>query len=237
MHEVRSQPGRGMDELVDRVLSENLTYLSRPALRQLARAVRSVERAAVPGAIVEAGTALGGSAIVMATAKRRVRPMYVYDLFGMIPPPGDNDDRDVHHRYQSIVEGHSKGLGGEVYYGYRENLLEDVRRSFTEFGLNPRRNSISLVPGLFQDTIPTTGAVALAHLDGDWYASTMTCLERIVPRLSVGGRLVVDDYKMWSGCRTAVDEYFSTNRGCELTMKARLHIVRVEPSTDGEKLR
>jgi asparagine synthase (glutamine-hydrolysing) len=49
--------------------------------------------------------------------------------------------------------------------------------------------------------------VALAHIDGDWYRSVMTCLRRIEPNLVPGGTLVIDDYRAWSGCKRAVDEY------------------------------
>jgi hypothetical protein len=54
--------------------------------------------------------------------------------------------------------------------------------------------------------------VALAHIDGDWYESVMTCLQRIEPHLSEEGILVIDDYDAWSGCRTAVDEYFADKK-------------------------
>jgi hypothetical protein len=85
------------------------------------------------------------------------------------------------------------------------------------------------VQGRFEDTLVVDRPVAVAHVDGDWYQSTMTCLERIVPRLSMGGRMVVDDYAAWSGCRRAVDEYFTQDRGCVLEQHARLHVVRVAP--------
>jgi hypothetical protein len=69
--------------------------------------------------------------------------------------------------------------------------------------------------------------VALAHLDGDWYASTMTCLRQIAPRLVPGAAIVVDDYDAWSGCRRAVDEYFQKHSdGFRLERRTRLHIVR-----------
>jgi asparagine synthase (glutamine-hydrolysing) len=53
------------------------------------------------------------------------------------------------------------------------------------------------------------GPIALAHLDGDWYESTMTCLTHIWPALSVGGVMQLDDYGEWQGCRKAVDEFFA----------------------------
>ena len=81
--------------------------------------------------MIEAGTARGGSAIVMAAAKAPDRPMKVYDVFGMIPPPTEHDGADVHGRYAKIAGGEAKGVGGETYYGYRDDLYErgDRRRS------------------------------------------------------------------------------------------------------------
>jgi asparagine synthase (glutamine-hydrolysing) len=55
----------------------------------------------------------------------------------------------------------------------------------------------------------------------------MTCLTRIAPLLSVGGRLIIDDYDTWSGCRAAVDEYFAGRTGFRFERRGRLHIVRV----------
>jgi asparagine synthase (glutamine-hydrolysing) len=56
------------------------------------------------------------------------------------------------------------------------------------------------------------GTVALAHLDGDWYESTLTCLSAVWPQLSVGGILQLDDYGTWQGCRAATDEFFAVRK-------------------------
>ena len=152
--------------------------------------------------------------------------MRVYDVFGMIPPPSDRDGADVHRRYATIKAGGSKGIAGDTYYGYRDDLLGEVTRSFARHGVPVDANAVELIQGLFQDTIEGDEPVALAHLDGDWYASTMTCLTRLAPRLSKGGRIVVDDYDTWSGCRTAVHEYFTGRPGYRFERRGRLHIVR-----------
>ena len=89
-------------------------------------------------------------------------------------------------------------------------------------------HNVELVKGLFEDTIDIEQPVALAHLDGDWYDSTMVCLERIAPRLSPGGRLVVDDYYSWSGCQRAVDDYFKGRSEFCLLERAKLHVVRAQ---------
>ena len=219
---------QGNPPILAEVAGAGLTYLETAALLDLYQAVRNLELAGTPGAILECGCALGGSAIVLASAKSPLRPMFVYDVFGMIPPPSEKDDADVQQRYETIRSGQSSGIGGAKYYGYENDLYGKVIASFEKFFLPLEANAIQLVRGLFQDTLRVEQPVALAHLDGDWYESTMTCLERIAPRLVPGGRLVIDDYDAWSGCRKAVDEYFAT-RGDEFTFErlARMHVVKI----------
>ena len=98
--------------------------------------------------------------------------------------------------------------------------------SFSRLGVPLAEHNVELVRGLFEDTIDLDEPVAFAHLDGDWYESTMTCLERIAPLLVPGGRIVLDDYYAWSGCRRAVDEYFAGRDGYRLEQRAKLHVVR-----------
>jgi O-methyltransferase len=213
-------------KVIAAVRAESLTYLSQGDLGALASVAMEADRASRPGLIIEAGTALGGSAIVLAAAKSPERPMKVYDVFGMIPEPSESDGPDVHKRYERIKAGGAKGVGGETYYGYRDDLLQEVTESFTRHGVPLAENNVELIKGLFQDTIDLDEPVAFAHLDGDWYDSTMVCLERIAPLLVTGGRIVLDDYHDWSGCRAAVDDYFSGRAGFRLERRAKVHVVR-----------
>ena len=69
--------------------------------------------------------------------------------------------------------------------------------------------------------------VAVAHVDCDRYESVRTCLDRIAPRLSPGGVMIVDDYEFKSGCKHAVDEFMQENRArFSMIRKTRVHIVR-----------
>lgn len=208
-----------------RVRREHLTYLRPSALADVYRAVRRVEATQLPGVLVEAGCALGGSAIAIAAAKRPERPLVVYDAFGMIPPPTEHDGDDARERYSLIASGRAAGIGGEPYYGYRHDLLAAVEQAFTRFGLAPSRNAVSLVPGLYEHSLRPEEPVAFAHVDCDWYDSVMVCLQRLEPLLVVGGTLVIDDYFDWSGCRRAVDEYFADKRDrYRWTARASLHL-------------
>jgi O-methyltransferase len=216
----------GSSPLVRQVRRRRLTYLGYDALSDLERTVHRLETAGVPGIIVEAGCALGGSTVVLARAKRPDRPLRVYDVFGMIPPPTAQDGEDVHARYEQIAGGQAKGVGGATYYGYRDDLYEAVTASFARLGVPVDEHNVELIKGLFEDTIDLDEPVAFAHLDGDWYESTMTCLTRIAPHLVPGGRIVLDDYYKWSGCRTAVDDYFADRPDFRFEHGPKLHVVR-----------
>lgn len=217
-----------IEQVIDGVRESRLTYLRPKHLRDLAAAVVETERAGRPGILIEAGTALGGSAIVMARAKAHERKLLVFDAFETIPPPSDKDGSDVHERYAKIAAGKAKGIADDTYYGYRGDLLPEVTASFKRFDVSVETSNVELIKGYFSDTIHLSGPVALAHLDGDWYESTMTCLERIAPHLVPGGRLIIDDYFKWSGCRRAVDEYFSGRNGYVFERPGRLHVVKEE---------
>jgi predicted O-methyltransferase YrrM len=213
--------------VIRHVRTAGLSFLGLAALLDLYRAVRRVEAAHIPGRLLETGTALGGSALVIAAAKAPARPLYLYDVFGLIPPPSINDGAVAQERYAAITTGSAQGIGGGRYYGYQENLLDQVQATFRKAGVDPAAEQICFVQGLYEETLYPDGPVAFAHLDCDWYESVKTCLERIVPRLARGGILVLDDYFQWPGCKRAVDEYFAS-RQAEFVFEqhARLHIVR-----------
>ena len=212
---------------VSRVRRGKLTYLDATALFALRDLVRDADRQGRPGALVECGCALGGSAIVMAASRNGdSRPLYVYDVFGMIPPPGQNDGPDVHERYATIAGGQARGLGDDTYYGYKVDLQAEVVRSFTQFGIPPDARNVNLVKGLFQETITLKCPVAVAHVDGDWYESVFTCLDKIWPLIVTGGVMVIDDYFAWSGCRDAVNDFLAGQSDCEPVKRSRLHLLK-----------
>jgi len=194
-------------ELLSRIRSHNLTYLSNKKLASIIKTCRSIEDANLPGIFLEAGCALGGSAILIASLKRTERPLFVYDVFGMIPPPTKEDTQDVHDRYQLIMDGKSKGIRGDKYYGYLDNLYEVVQSNFRSFKIDCVKQHVSLIKGLVQETMKIEQAVAFAHVDVDWYEPVITCLTRVFPFLVIGGSIILDDYHDWGGCRKATDEF------------------------------
>lgn len=219
-----TDPGGAL--LVARVERRHLTYLDVPALLDLRDRAREAESERRPGAFVEAGCALGGSAIVLAASKAAWRPLYVYDVFGMIPPPSEQDGSDVLERYEEITAGRATGIQNDLYYGYAPGLLATVEANFRDLGLDLAASHVQLVQGLFQDTLHPDGPIALAHIDGDWYESVAVCLQRLWPRLSPGGVIVIDDYDDWSGCRRAVDEFLHITPDVHTERRFHLHLVK-----------
>lgn len=199
--------------LIQRIRSEKITYLSFRKLSSLAGTCRKIEKSGIEGIFIEAGCALGGSSILMASIKTPDRVLRIYDVFGMIPPPTEADTHDVHERYAEIVMGKAAGIDGDTYYGYESNLFDRVESNLRKFGISRTRQNIFLIKGLVQDTLQVDVPVALAHIDVDWYEPVLTCLQRIYPKLVVGGCIILDDYHDWGGCRKAVDEFIQSITG------------------------
>ncbi len=203
------------------VKRDNLTYLSWAKLRSLERALADVLERPVPGDLIEAGVARGGSAILLASQLDGDRRFAGYDVFGMIPEPSERDSDDAHSRYETIRSGGSRGLGGDQYYGYADDLLGDVRQAFGRHGVQ-LGDRVELRPGLFEDTLRPERAIALAHIDCDWHDPVLLCLERIYPWLSPGGYLIADDYHDYDGCARACHEFLARSRTCASSAPDRI---------------
>ena len=207
---VRRLHNIGLKARTSRVRREGLTYLSLDKLRRLEAALAQIERRRVPGALLEFGVALGGSAILIAGHAGPSRVFHGFDVFAMIPPPtSQKDDDKSRERYAVIASGASEGIDGSEYYGYRENLFDEVRASFARHGHPVDGRKIVLHRGLFEDTVPQAaiGQIAFAHIDCDWFDPVAYCLETVANGLAPGGLVLIDDYHDYGGARLAVDEF------------------------------
>lgn len=201
-----------ISKISHKVRQQNLTYLSDRKIYNLENCLQEVEKKSVPGFLIEAGIALGGSAIIVATLMENARIFHGYDVFEMIPPPTEEDDLKSQTRYKLIKSGNSQGLGGNQYYGYIDDLYTQVTGNFQKFGLEVDGKKICLHKGLFQNTMTFNhqDKVALAHIDCDWYQPVKFCLETIYQVLSPQGYIVLDDYHDYGGCKKAVHEFLAT---------------------------
>ena len=200
----------------------NLTYLGEDKLNSMSECISTVKQQGVEGNFLEFGVALGGSGICIASELDDGRSFFGLDVFGMIPPPSEKDGAVPNERYHIIRSGKSKGIGGNKYYGYIENLKNVVISNFKMFNLIVDNQKIRLIEGLYEDTIPTLPdmKIAFCHIDCDWYEPVLLCLSYATPRLSSGGIIVLDDYNDWPGCKKATDEFCESHP--ELTINRKV---------------
>lgn len=200
-----------INSIINQIRLNNLTYLSTQKLHMIANTCNHIIEKNITGSFIEAGCALGGSAILISKLKGIDRQMEIYDVFGMIPAPTEADPLEVHRRYKIISKGESLGINGDKYYGYVSNLIDVVKENFVKFDIEIESNNIRLIQGLVQNNLHPTVPIAFAHIDVDWYEPVLTCLERIAPNLSIGGSIILDDYNDWGGCRKATDEFLASS--------------------------
>jgi len=202
-----------VEETIQHLRSRGLTYCGRPGkLETLARLVRDVEARAVPGVFLEAGVAMGGSAMVTAKAKSPQRQLRLYDVFTMLPPPSEGDDARSHEVYRTFVEGNVSGVVDRNYVQHAEDLLAYTRENMRAVGIDPDAEGVVFVKGLYEDTLRVEEPVAFAHIDCDWYESVRLCIERLRDPMSPGGVMLFDDYNSFPGCKRAVDEWLSADK-------------------------
>ncbi|WP_432038862.1 TylF/MycF/NovP-related O-methyltransferase [Streptomyces cucumeris] len=188
--------------------SNSLTFSARPGKLEVVHTMADrVEAAGVPGVFLEAGVAMGGSAIVIARTKAPDRPLRLYDVFAMMPPPGDRDDAASHADHTALLEGVVGREADRVYLEHSGDLPAFTRENMRRVGIDPDREGIEFIKGLYEDTLRIDEPVAFAHVDCDWYDSVRLCTERIADRMSPGGIVLFDDYVVYDGCRRAVHEW------------------------------
>lgn len=183
------------DPLREAYANSLLTPLNLHLLHEL---VARLGRLDVAGDIVECGVYKGGSAAALGWSLLELddpaRRLWLFDSFAGMPPAGDQDGEFSH-----TLEG--------TYVGSEEL----THRLLAGVGLTPERYEI--VSGLFEETFPAvrTPATALLHVDCDFYEPVKLTLEKFYPALSPGGFVVLNDYGVYKGARTATDEFLEAN--------------------------
>jgi len=188
------------------------TMTSRERVMALCQSIAYLEAHGIAGAIVECGVWKGGSIMAAALALRGLgstcRPLYLFDTFDGMPPPGPLD-RDLDGRPAAEWLRDASPLADLVR---ARATLDEVRHALRQ--TRYPREKIVFVTGRVEDTVPAHAPerIALLRLDTDWYESTAYELEHLWPRLASGGVLIVDDYGHWKGAQRAVDEFFARHQ-------------------------
>lgn len=152
------------------------------------------------GCVVECGVWRGGMSAGLATVLGPDRAYYLFDSFEGLPPAGQLDGA---HATQWQKEGTSPEFHDNCSAG-----PEFAREAMSRSGAR----NVQLVQGWFDRTVPGyrfPQPIALLRLDGDWYDSTMVCLEHLFPQVAPYGLIIIDDYFAWDGCARAVHDYLS----------------------------
>ena len=170
----------------------------------------------IEGDFVECGVWKGGSVALMAhflKIKNEIRDIHLFDCFDDICQPDSEVDGEKAIREaggMDFAKGELKPLKG-IYdnHGGAGNEIKVQSLIVNEIGY-PSEHVI-IHKGWFQDTLPEARdkiqKIALLRLDGDWYASTMVCLESLYEKVAIGGIVIIDDYECYEGCKRAVDEF------------------------------
>lgn len=152
------------------------------------------------GCIVECGVWRGGVSGAQAELLGTQRKYYLFDSFEGLPDAKPVDGKEAIAWQQDKSSPY-----------YFDNCRAE--QSFAENAMKlAGACNVEIVKGWFSDTVPGysfESEIALLRLDGDWYDSTMVCLEHLYPKVRSGGLIVIDDYYTWDGCAFAVHEYLS----------------------------
>lgn len=144
----------------------------------------------LPGAAAEIGVYHGGSLVRIAKFFKRTT-FYGIDTFEGLPEPLENID--IHRK------GDFSDVDFDFLTGFFKITLPNVRLIK---GVFPEKKVIDFI---------NDKMFSFVHVDVDLYQSTKDCLVFFVPKLALGGVLIVDDYgfKGTPGAKKAVDEYIT----------------------------
>ena len=181
--------------------SEAHTMIGVKRLRNLRTLAEGVIQSAIPGDFIETGVWRGGACILMRAVLEAynvtTRKVWVADSFEGLPAPDSK-------KYPADK--------GSDYHTFNELSvpLDTVRRNFEKYGLLD--DQVVFLKGWFKDTLPTApiGRLALLRLDGDLYESTIVALNSLYGKLSPGGYVIVDDYHVVPGCKSAIHDFLAS---------------------------
>ena len=175
----------------------------------------------IPGDFLEAGVFHGGISVFMAAMLHTLgvlgeglgkRRMWVVDSFNGLPPESYTSNfassgigKKSGHSKQSIVKmvgrykyGKMNGTLGEVQDNLRYAGLDDLMAVSSSAGDSQgRQGGVRFLKGYFAETLPgPVGELSLIRADSDLFASVHETLDTLYPKLSVGGYVVFDDWKL-----------------------------------------
>lgn len=155
----------------------------------------------IGGDYVEVGTFRGGSARLIAEALRKGgshKTLHLFDTFTGLSAP------------DMVGDAGSPHLEGEMAATVKELKDRLQRTGYLHWQVHAGAAETTLASAISSDT-----SVSFAHLDLDLYLPTLVSLRTLLPRLSQGGVILVDDYsnRNTPGVRRAVNEAIEPGDG------------------------
>jgi O-methyltransferase len=179
----------------------------------LAELLHTLDRS-VDGAVVEFGCYVGTTSLFI----RRVldiqddhREFHVYDSFAGLPEKSPQDGSVAGDQF----------VAGELSVSKKAFL-----REFQKAGLRPPVVHKAWFSNLTEADMPNR--IAFAFLDGDFYDSIGDSLHLVLPRLTPGATLIIDDYirEALPGVARAVEELLPPKLQAGLITAHNLAIIR-----------
>ncbi|MDP7477290.1 MAG: TylF/MycF/NovP-related O-methyltransferase [Candidatus Peribacteraceae bacterium] len=157
-------------------LAKTLSVNDEKRLKVLAKYANK-QAASVPGDFIEMGVFNDGSAMVMASAlaqKKSKHVLHLLDSWEGLPSPSKEDEGTIAHA----------GV-------FSNSSAQGVVRALDQLQL---AKHCRIHEGWFADTLKDIpGPFALAHIDCDFYDPVKECLLYLMPRMSIGGVIIIDD--------------------------------------------
>jgi len=205
-----NKEGRKMVQNIHKIMP--FTFVGIGGLEATYKLAKLMNEKGRMGNFVELGVARGGCAALMAMvafeSDEDNRQLWLFDSFEGLPEPTNKDFCQNGSKKTGI---HMKAL----YKGSCLGQLEEVHELFFEIFDFPR-DKVFFVKGWFQDTLPKrgkeVGEIAILRIDGDWYESTMCCLEYFYDQVVSEGAVIIDDYQSCIGCKRALDEFIAKRK-------------------------
>lgn len=174
------------------------TMIGTTRLNHLHTIAEQVINEGVAGDFVETGVWRGGASIFLRGVLKAYgvtdRRVWVADSFEGLPKPNS--------------EKYPLDNGWDMSANeYLKVSLEQVQEHFKRYDLLDEQ--VVFLKGWFKDTLPSAPIekIAILRLDGDLYESTMDGLQSLYAKVTPGGFVVIDDYRIIPPCRAAVDDF------------------------------
>jgi O-methyltransferase len=159
----------------------------------------------VDGCVVECGTWRGG--MVGGIAKLLGdREYFLFDSFEGLPEAKSIDG-----------ESALAWQNDKTHSQYLDNCKAEISFAKEAMALSGAKR-YHITKGWFSDTLPLfdrSKKISILRLDGDWYESTMDCLNNLYDNVVPGGVIIMDDYYVWDGCSRAVHDFLSKRGGSD----------------------